>query len=61
LHVQSWLFFDTATRPVTLLFERCRTKEHYNDADKGIIPFIFFQALVLGLVILFPDWVFAFL
>jgi tripartite ATP-independent transporter DctM subunit len=55
--------FITPPFGLSLFFLKGAAKELVSTLDiyKGIIPFIFLQLLALGLVILFPDLVFAFL
>ena len=55
--------FITPPFGLSLFFLKGAAKEMVSTLDiyKGIIPFIFLQVLALGLVVLFPDLVFAFL
>jgi tripartite ATP-independent transporter DctM subunit len=55
--------FITPPFGLSLFFLKGAAKDMVSTLDiyKGIIPFIFLQVLALGLVILFPDLVFAFL
>ncbi len=55
--------FITPPFGLSLFFLKGAAKDMVSTLDiyKGIVPFIFLQVLALGLVILFPDLVFAFL